>query len=115
AAEETFGPTITSRVVDTSDEAIELANKSKCGLSSSVYSKKHGLAIARRLEVGATSVNSVLGFAAIPGLPFGGVRESGIGRIHGEPGLREFTRPHSIAIQKFAIPGMALKIGRAHV
>ncbi|WP_280501379.1 aldehyde dehydrogenase family protein [Nocardia farcinica] len=106
--EETFGPTITIRVVDTIDEAIELANKSKYGLSSSVYSKKNGLAIARRLEVGATSVNSVLGFAAIPGLPFGGVRESGIGRIHGEPGLREFTRPHSIAIQKFAIPGMAL-------
>ncbi|WP_040797928.1 aldehyde dehydrogenase family protein [Nocardia higoensis] len=106
--EETFGPTITIRVVDTIDEAVELANKSKYGLSSSVYSKKDGLAIARRLEVGATSVNSVLGFAAIPGLPFGGVRESGIGRIHGEPGLREFTRPHSIAIQKFTIPGMAL-------
>ncbi|WP_067863364.1 aldehyde dehydrogenase family protein [Nocardia shimofusensis] len=106
--EETFGPTITIRVVDSVDEAVELANKSKYGLSSSVYSKKDGLAIARRLEVGATSVNSVLGFAAIPGLPFGGVRESGIGRIHGEPGLREFTRPHSIAIQKFTIPGMAL-------
>ncbi|MBF6355131.1 aldehyde dehydrogenase family protein [Nocardia higoensis] len=106
--EETFGPTITIRVVDSVDEAVELANKSKYGLSSSVYSKKDGLAIARRLEVGATSVNSVLGFAAIPGLPFGGVRDSGIGRIHGEPGLREFTRPHSIAIQKFTIPGMAL-------
>jgi len=106
--EETFGPTVTIRAVDSIDEAVELANKSKYGLSSSVFSKKDGLAIARRLEVGATSVNSVLGFAAIPGLPFGGVRESGIGRIHGEPGLREFTRPHSIAIQKFAIPGMSL-------
>lgn len=106
--EETFGPTITIRTVDSIDEAVELANKSRYGLSSAVYSKKDGLAIARRLEVGATSVNSVLGFAAIPGLPFGGVRESGIGRIHGEPGLREFTRPHSIAIQKFTIPGMAL-------
>jgi acyl-CoA reductase-like NAD-dependent aldehyde dehydrogenase len=106
--EETFGPTITIRTVDGVDEAVELANKSKYGLSSAVYSKKNGLEIARRLRVGATSVNSVLAFAAIAGLPFGGVGESGIGRIHGEPGLREFSRPHSIAVQRFAIPGMAL-------
>lgn len=106
--EETFGPTITIRTVDDVDEAVELANKSKYGLSSAVYSKKNGLEIARRLRVGATSVNSVLAFAAIAGLPFGGVGDSGIGRIHGEPGLREFSRPHSIAVQRFAIPGMAL-------
>ncbi|WP_433683104.1 aldehyde dehydrogenase family protein [Nocardia sp. CA-119907] len=107
-AEETFGPTVTIRTVDSIDEAVELANKSKYGLSSAVYSKKNGLDIARRLRVGATSVNSVLAFAAIAGLPFGGVGDSGIGRIHGEPGLREFARPHSIAVQRFAIPGMAL-------
>jgi len=106
--EETFGPTITITGVNSVDEAVELANKSKYGLSSSVYSKKQGLEIARKLKVGMVSVNSVLGFAAIPGLPFGGVGDSGIGRIHGEPGLREFARPHSIAIQKFTIPGMAL-------
>ncbi|MGW0250066.1 aldehyde dehydrogenase family protein [Nocardia goodfellowii] len=107
-AEETFGPTVTIKTVDGIDEAVALANKSKYGLSSAVYSKKSGLEIARRLRVGATSVNSVLAFAAIPGLPFGGVGDSGIGRIHGEPGLREFARPHSIAMQRFAIPGMAL-------
>jgi acyl-CoA reductase-like NAD-dependent aldehyde dehydrogenase len=107
-AEETFGPTVTIRTVDGVDEAVELANNSKYGLSSAVYSKKNGLEIARRLRVGATSVNSVLAFAAIAGLPFGGVGDSGIGRIHGEPGLREFSRPHSIAVQRFAIPGMAL-------
>ncbi|MET8780038.1 aldehyde dehydrogenase family protein [Nocardia sp. NPDC004654] len=107
-AEETFGPTVTIRTVDGVDEAVELANKSKYGLSSAVYSKKNGLDIARRLRVGATSVNSVLAFAAIPGLPFGGVGDSGIGRIHGEPGLREFVRPHSIAVQRFTVPGMAL-------
>ncbi|NEW55166.1 aldehyde dehydrogenase family protein [Nocardia cyriacigeorgica] len=106
--EETFGPTMTIRTVDSIDEAVDLANDSTYGLSSAVYSRKHGLEIARRLRVGATSVNSVLGFAAIPGLPFGGSGDSGIGRIHGEPGLREFVRPHSIAIQRFSIPGMAL-------
>ncbi|ONM48081.1 aldehyde dehydrogenase family protein [Nocardia donostiensis] len=106
--EETFGPTITVRTVDSIDEAIELANNSTYGLASAVYSRKQGLEIARRLRVGATSVNSVLGFAAIPGLPFGGSNDSGIGRIHGEQGLREFVRPHAIAVQNFAIPGMAL-------
>ncbi|MBF6243676.1 MULTISPECIES: aldehyde dehydrogenase family protein [Nocardia] len=106
--EETFGPTVTIRTVDTIDEAVDLANNSKYGLGSAVYSRKHGLEIARRLRAGATSVNSVLGFAAIASLPFGGVGDSGIGRIHGAPGLLEFTSPHSIAVQRFAIPGMAL-------
>ncbi|MVU81066.1 aldehyde dehydrogenase family protein [Nocardia sp. ET3-3] len=106
--EETFGPTVTIRTVNGVDEAVELANKSKYGLGSAVYSKKQGMEIARRLEVGCTSVNSVLSYAAISGLPFGGVRDSGIGRIHGAPGLMEFSRPHSIAVQRFTIPGMAL-------
>lgn len=107
-AEETFGPTVTIRTVDSVDEAIELANNSKYGLGSAVFSRKRGVEIARRLRVGATSVNSVLGFAAIAALPFGGVGDSGIGRIHGAPGLLEFSSPHSIAVQRFAIPGMAL-------
>lgn len=107
-AEETFGPTVTIRTVDGVDEAVELANKSKYGLGSAVYSKKQGMEIARRLHVGCTSVNSVLSYAAISGLPFGGVGDSGIGRIHGAPGLLEFSRPHSIAVQRFTIPGMAL-------
>ncbi|WP_225724920.1 MULTISPECIES: aldehyde dehydrogenase family protein [unclassified Nocardia] len=106
--EETFGPTVTIRTVDSVDEAVELANANKYGLASAVYSRKNGLDIARRLRVGATSVNSVLSFAAIAGLPFGGVGDSGIGRIHGAAGLQEFARPHSIAVQRFAIPGMAL-------
>lgn len=106
--EETFGPTLTIRSVDSTDEAIELANATKYGLASTVYSKKHGMEIARQLRAGATSVNSVLGFAAIPALPFGGVGDSGIGRIHGEAGLKEFARSHSVARQRFRIPGMAL-------
>jgi acyl-CoA reductase-like NAD-dependent aldehyde dehydrogenase len=107
-AEETFGPTVTIRPVSGVDEAVRLANASTFGLGSAVWSRKHGLEIARRLRVGATSVNSVLGFAAISALPFGGVGDSGIGRIHGAPGLLEFSRAHSIAVQRFAIPGMAL-------
>ncbi|MFC4372856.1 aldehyde dehydrogenase family protein [Nocardia halotolerans] len=107
--EETFGPTLTVRAVRDVGEAIRLANASQYGLASSVYSRKHGMAIARELRAGATSVNSPAAYAAIPALPFGGVGESGIGRIHGAAGLLGFTRPHSIARQRFAIPGMALQ------
>ena len=46
------------------------------------------------------SVNSVIAFAGIPALPFGGVGDSGFGRIHGEDGLREFTRPQAVARQR---------------
>ena len=107
-AEETFGPTVTVRSVKSVDEAVELANASKYALASSVFSKGQGMEIARQLRAGATSVNSVLAFAAISGLPFGGVGDSGVGRIHGKYGIREFTRAHSIARQRFAIPGMEL-------
>jgi succinate-semialdehyde dehydrogenase / glutarate-semialdehyde dehydrogenase len=52
--------------------------------------------LARRMRSGMTSINSVLTFASVPALPFGGVGESGFGRIHGEDGLREFTRAKAI-------------------
>jgi acyl-CoA reductase-like NAD-dependent aldehyde dehydrogenase len=96
------------RTVRDVDEAVTLANGTRYGLASTVFSKQHGVAIARRLRAGATSINAPLGFGAIPSLPFGGVGESGIGRIHGAEGLHEFARPHSLARQRFAIPGVAI-------
>lgn len=51
-----------------------------------------------------TSVNSVLTFASVPALPFGGVGESGFGRIHGADGLREFTRAKAITRRRLALP-----------
>jgi hypothetical protein len=51
-----------------------------------------------------TSVNSVVGFAIVPALPFGGVGESGFGRIHGADGLREFSRPKAITRQRMKPP-----------
>jgi hypothetical protein len=47
-----------------------------------------------------TSVNSVVSFAAVPSLPFGGTGESGFGRIHGADGLREFSRAKAITRQR---------------
>ena len=57
--------------------------------------------IAARLHCGMVAVNGVISFAAIPALPFGGVGDSGFGRIHGEDGLREFTTARGIAARRF--------------
>jgi acyl-CoA reductase-like NAD-dependent aldehyde dehydrogenase len=101
-AEETFGPTVTVAPVADLDEGVRLANASRYGLGSSVFArnKKAGMAAARSLHSGMTAVNSVISFAGVPSLPFGGSGDSGFGRIHGADGLREFTRPKSITRQR---------------
>ncbi len=102
--EETFGPTLTIAKVRDMDEAIAKANDSKYGLASTVFSRKHGMELASRLRSGMTAVNSVIAFAGIPSLPFGGIGESGFGRIHGPEGLKEFARAKAIARQRFRPP-----------
>ena len=102
--EETFGPTLTVTKVADVDEAVDLVNASAYGLGSAVFSRQHGDEIAGRLRVGMCSVNSVIGFAAMPTVPFGGRGASGFGRIHGPDGLREFAYPRSVARQRFALP-----------
>lgn len=102
--EETFGPVIPIKRVGSVDEAVQLANESKYGLGSSVFAGKAARAIADRLRAGMTSVNSVMAFAGIPSLPFGGIGDSGFGRIHGDEGIREFTRIKSTAEQTMALP-----------
>jgi aldehyde dehydrogenase (NAD+) len=99
--EETFGPTMTIAKVKDMDEAIAKANGTRYALGSTVFAKARGMEIAERLKAGMTAINGVISFAAIPGLPFGGVGDSGFGRIHGPDGLREFTYPHAIARQRF--------------
>jgi acyl-CoA reductase-like NAD-dependent aldehyde dehydrogenase len=100
--EETFGPTVTVTSVAGLEEAVSFANAGRYGLGSAVFSRDRsaGLAAARSLRTGMTSVNSVVGFVTVPALPFGGVGESGFGRIHGADGLREFTRAKAITRQR---------------
>jgi acyl-CoA reductase-like NAD-dependent aldehyde dehydrogenase len=96
--EETFGPTMTIAKVHDLAEAVRLANASPYALGSSVFAgnKKRSMKAARALRTGMTSINSVIAFAGVPALPFGGVGESGYGRIHGADGLREFARAKAI-------------------
>jgi acyl-CoA reductase-like NAD-dependent aldehyde dehydrogenase len=104
--EETFGPTLTITRVADAEEALERTNATSYGLAGAVFSRSRTRAmdLARRMRSGMTSVNSVLTFAAIPALPFGGVGDSGFGRIHGEDGLKEFTRAKAITRQRFRLP-----------
>jgi acyl-CoA reductase-like NAD-dependent aldehyde dehydrogenase len=102
--EETFGPLLIVNRVPDVDEAVRRANGTGYGLGASVFSRARGEEIAVRLRCGMVAVNGVISFAGIPGLPFGGVGESGFGRIHGADGLREFTRPQAVARQRFPFP-----------
>ncbi|MDR3655958.1 MAG: aldehyde dehydrogenase family protein [Mycobacterium sp.] len=104
--EETFGPMVTVRTVPDLDEAVRLANNSKFGLGASVFSRSDGQRLAARLKCGMVSINSVLGFVSIPALPFGGIGDSGFGRIHGAEGLREYSRTKSVAHKRFSPPGL---------
>ncbi len=102
--DETFGPVIPIQRVKSLDEAIKLANDTHYGLGSSVFAGASARKIADKLRAGMTSVNSVMAFAGIPTLPFGGIGDSGFGRIHGDEGIREFTRVKSTAEQVMSIP-----------
>jgi acyl-CoA reductase-like NAD-dependent aldehyde dehydrogenase len=104
--EETFGPTVTVAPVADLSEGVARANASSYGLGASVFArnKKAAMAAARSLRSGMTAVNSVIAFASVPALPFGGSGDSGFGRIHGADGLREFARPKSITRQRMRPP-----------
>ncbi|MFE5335763.1 aldehyde dehydrogenase family protein [Isoptericola sp. NPDC056573] len=98
---ETFGPLVVINTVTSLEEAVERANATPYGLGAAVFTKdaRAASAAADALRAGVVTVNSVLGFAAVAALPFGGVKESGFGRIHGADGLREFSTVKSVARQ----------------
>ena len=102
--EETFGPTLVINTVRHMDEAVDLANNTSYGLGAAVWSKKNGKKIASLLKCGMVSINSAFSFAAIGSVPFGGVKDSGYGRIHGAEGLLEFTFPRTVVKTRFNIP-----------
>jgi len=102
--EETFGPTIAINKVKSMAEAIELSNATRYGLGASVWSKRRGKQIASQLHTGMVAINSVISFAAVDSVPFGGVKDSGYGRIHGPEGILEFTYPRTIVRARFQLP-----------
>jgi acyl-CoA reductase-like NAD-dependent aldehyde dehydrogenase len=99
--EEQFGPTVPILPFDDDKHAIELANDSIYGLTSSVWGEEeHAIEVAKHVQAGTTMINT----AAVQGLdvrfPFGGVKQSGIGREYGKEGLLAYTDTHVINIPK---------------
>lgn len=110
--EETFGPTMVINRVPDVDRAIELANASRYALGAAVFSRSRGTELASRLRAGMVSVNSVLSYAVVPSLPFGGSGDSGFGRVHGADGLREFANPQAVTRQRFRPPLRVMTFSR---
>jgi acyl-CoA reductase-like NAD-dependent aldehyde dehydrogenase len=102
--EETFGPTLPIMKVRDEDEAIRLANDSRYGLDSSVFTRdvEKGERVARRLEAGATCVNDALMNYFAQEAPFAGAKESGMGARHGAAGIRKYCRTQTILVTRFA-------------
>ena len=101
AKDETFGPVLP--IIKARDEAhaLELANATEYGLSSSVYTQdlERGVRFARGIEAGMTHVNN-MSVGDQPNAPFGGEKNSGLGRFNGHWILEEFTRTHWITVQE---------------
>ena len=102
--EETFGPIIIINTVENMQEAIELSNSSRYGLGANVWSKRQGKKIASQLQCGMVAINSTFSFAAISAVPFGGVKDSGYGRVHGPEGLLEYTFARTVVRTRFNLP-----------
>jgi len=92
--EETFGPVVGVMRVADMDQAVALANDSRYGLSASVWSRNRRLArrLAARLQAGVVTINDHLMSHGLPETPWGGFKESGIGRTHGRIGFAEMTQ-----------------------
>lgn len=96
--EETFGPVLPVMTFRHESEAIEWANKSIFGLTASVWTSdlKRGQRVARELEAGTVTINEVLYTHGIAQTPWGGVKQSGLGRTHGRLGLLELVVPKHV-------------------
>lgn len=99
AREEVFGPVLAVIPYDGEDEAIAIANDSEYGLSGSVWSadESRGIEIARRIRTGSIGVNY---YQLDLGAPFGGMKDSGIGRELGPEGLANYLEYKSIYVSK---------------
>ncbi|MGH9901902.1 MAG: aldehyde dehydrogenase family protein, partial [Pyrinomonadaceae bacterium] len=102
--EETFGPVLPLMTFETEEEAVRLANDSPYGLTASVWTRDtgRGRRVAARVEAGTVMVNEVLYTHGIAQTPWGGVKQSGLGRTHGRPGLLELVAPHHVHVNRLA-------------
>lgn len=98
AREEIFGPVLSLIPYDDEDDAVRIANDSIYGLSGAVFSgsEERALAVARRIRTGTLSINGGMWFGI--DTPFGGYRQSGLGRENGELGFEEYLETKVMAL-----------------
>lgn len=103
--DEIFGPVAAISTFRTEAQAVELANDTTMGLAGYIYSRDHARVqrLAEALDVGMLGVNT--GIVSNPAAPFGGVKQSGLGREGGDEGLAEYLETHYVA---HADPGWAI-------
>ncbi|MCB2228185.1 MAG: aldehyde dehydrogenase family protein [Desulfarculaceae bacterium] len=96
--EETFGPVIAVMEVESMDQAVELANDSDLGLTGSVWAcdRAAAMALARRVKAGVVMINDHLMSHGLAEAPWGGFKNSGIGRSHGRPGFMEMVQMQAV-------------------
>ena len=105
AAEELFGPVVSVIEVHGEDEALRVANETSYGLSAAVFTRdvERGNRFAQRLQAGMTHVNDSP-VNDLPNCPFGGEKNSGLGRYNGRWSIEEFTTVHWISVQHEPVP-----------
>jgi len=99
---ETFGPIISIMKVKDEEEAIRLANDSEYGLNGNVWTmdQAKGQRIAERIQTGGVCVNDMAITYGVPEAPFGGVKDSGIGKVNGEVGIKGYVHAKPITIDR---------------
>ena len=97
AQQEIFGPVLVVIPYDDEDDAVRIANDSVYGLAGNVMSGslERSLALARRLRAGFIGLNGTAGYGA--DTPFGGYKDSGVGRQNGLAGFSQYTEVKSVA------------------
>jgi aldehyde dehydrogenase (NAD+) len=107
AQEEIFGPVLVVIGFDDDDDAVRIANNSIYGLAGAVFSgdQDRALKVARRIRTGSFSINGGNYFAA--DCPFGGFKQSGVGREMGVAGLEEFLERKTFAVPVMPVSGVA--------
>ena len=101
--DETFGPVVAVSTFGSEDEVVERANDTEFGLNCSIWTRnaRRGRELALRITAGTVNVNE--GYAAAwasVDAPMGGMKASGLGRRHGAEGIRKYTEPQTVAVQR---------------
>ena len=99
AREEVFGPVMSVLTYDNVDDAVELANDTSYGLHGGIFTSDlaRGLEVAKRVVTGTITINA---YGTHPSAPFGGVKDSGVGREHGPEGIATFCELKTYVIPK---------------